>query len=351
MNQAIATLGEGTTPLVRSHRIGPESGSPKLHFKLESCNPSGSYKDRFIAREITAIREGRAAGCVATSSGNTGSSLAAYCARYALRCVILVNHDAPAGKLAQMQAHGATVLRVCGFVSNPAVTEKVFSSLRIFSESRNVPLVVSAYRFCPAGMAGVQTIALELTAQLAETPAVHVFVPVGGGGLYASIVLGFQNCGGSVPRVHAVQPAGCSTVAASFLRGDDQIRPVMSTTRVSGLSVPYDIDASLALHYLKECGGSAFEVEDEEVFEAQQMLMSREGIYCEPAAAAALAGWRQARKSGLVADSETSVCLVTGHGFKDPASVEAAARRHPSLSVHPGELDSLLPRLVERDLC
>ncbi len=351
MNETIATLGEGNTPLARSHRIGPENGSPNLHFKLESCNPSGSYKDRFIAREVTAILRRRVAGCVATSSGNTGSSLAAYCARYNLRCVILVNHDAPAGKLAQMQAHGATVLRVCDFVSNPAVTERVFASLQIFSESRNVPLVVSAYRFCPLGMAGVQTIARELTEQLAGTVIEHVFVPVGGGGLYASVVRGFQNCGGPMPRIHAVQPAGCSTVAASFQRGDDEIRPVMSSTRVSGLSVPYDIDASLALDCLKECGGCAFEVEDEEVFDAQQLLMSREGIYCEPAGAAALAGWRQARKAGLVAESATSICLVTGHGFKDAASAEAAAQRHPSLNVDPGELDSLLPRLVERELC
>ena len=161
MNE-VATMGEGKTPLIPSHRIGPECGWPDLFFKLESCNPSGSYKDRFIANEVTAMLRRGASGCVATSSGNTGSSLAAYCARYGLRCLILVNHDAPAGKLAQMQAHGALVVRIAEFVNDPAVTERVFESLRRFSERQNVPLVVSAYRYCPEGMSGVHDIACEL---------------------------------------------------------------------------------------------------------------------------------------------------------------------------------------------
>src|SRR4051794_12685497 len=105
------TLGEGNTPLVESVRIGPERGAAGLRFKLENCNPSGSYKDRFIAAALEHMLESGARACLATSSGNTGSALAAYCARYQVRCFIAVNHDAPAGKLSQMQAHGATVLR------------------------------------------------------------------------------------------------------------------------------------------------------------------------------------------------------------------------------------------------
>ncbi|MCX6623799.1 MAG: PLP-dependent lyase/thiolase, partial [Acidobacteria bacterium] len=176
-----ASMGEGNTPLILSQRIGRKLGLSNLWFKLESSNPSGSYKDRFIAAEMTRLLRERMAGCLATSSGNTGSSLAAYCARYALPCVIVVNRDAPAGKLVQMKAHGATVIRVDGFIDSPAVTAEVFETLKRLSAGRGLALVVSAYRFCPEGMAGVESIGRELAAAPGGPPA-HVFVPVGGGG-------------------------------------------------------------------------------------------------------------------------------------------------------------------------
>ena len=183
------TLGEGNTPLVPSVRIGPRYGSVRLLFKLENCNPSGSYKDRFIAAALEHILKTGARACVATSSGNTGSALAAYSARYGVRSFILVNEDAPAGKLVQMQAHGATVIRIPAFVTDPRVTECVFAKLRSLSETRNVPLIVSAYRYCPEGMQGVESIAAELAASVPDLR--HVFVPVGGGGLYSAVVRGF----------------------------------------------------------------------------------------------------------------------------------------------------------------
>jgi len=114
------TLGEGNTPLIRSLRVGPHEGLDRLFFKLENTNPSGSYKDRFVAAEVEQVLASGAKGCLATSSGNTGSALAAYCARYGLPCVVLVGETTPAGKLAQMQAHGARVLRVRGFLSSPS---------------------------------------------------------------------------------------------------------------------------------------------------------------------------------------------------------------------------------------
>jgi threonine synthase len=337
-------MGEGGTPLVASARIGPELGASRLFFKLESCNPSGSYKDRFIAAEITRVLAGGARACVATSSGNTGSSLAAYCARYDLLCAILVNEDAPAGKLAQMQAHGAQVLRIPHFVNDPRVTEAVLATLRAFSAAGGVPLIVSAYRYCPIGMAGVESIAAEIRAQAPEGVD-HVFVPVGGGGLYSAVTRGFERAGGPVPKIHAVQPSGCSTVVATYERGDDEIRPVTSTTRISGLSVPSDIDASLALACVRR-RGTAIAVSDESVYEAQRMLLEREGIYCEPAGAAALAGWRQALNRGTAGRRESAVCLVTGHGFKDPTSVEAASAAHPSRLVPADAVEAALVELI-----
>ncbi len=330
-------MGEGNTPLVESVHIGPALGMRRLMFKLESCNPTGSYKDRFVAAEVARLLRTGATSCVATSSGNTGSSLAAYCARYGLTCAIAVNQSAPAGKLQQMQAHGARIIRVRDFVSDPRITQRVFADLYQFSVARNAPLVVSAYRHCPEGMAGVESLGHELA-----DFAAHVFVPVGGGGLFTAVARGI----GDRARVHAVQPARCSTVAAAFIRGDDEIRPVHSTTRISGLAVPFDIDASLALRYLRACRGQAFAVDDEEVFEMQRAMLAHEGIYCEPAGAAAIAGVRRALDRRIVRRDEPVVCIVTGHGFKDPDSIAEAAAGHPDRVVEPAQLTGVLMNIL-----
>lgn len=339
------SLGEGNTPLIESVSVGPSLGLRRLFFKLENCNPSGSYKDRFIASETARMLRIGARACVATSSGNTGSALAAYCARYGIKCLIVVNEDAPAGKLEQMQAHAANIFRVKGFIHSPGITEKVFQVLTELSTRRNLPLVVSAFRYCPEGMAGVEAIAEELLQQ-APYRIDHVFVPVGGGGLFSAVCKGFERHLESAPRVHAVQPGGCSTVVAAFERGNSEIRPIESTTRISGLAVPFDIDASLALAYLRQLGGRGFAVEDEEVFEMQQTMLSNEGIYCEPAGATALSGLRKAVKLGVVSNDETIVCLVTGHGFKDPDAVHRAAAKHVPMLVDAQQLRDKLEEIA-----
>jgi len=318
-------MGEGNTPLIPSTRIGPELGLHNLWFKLENTNPSGSYKDRFVTAELARPGNEGIRGCLATSSGNTGSSLAACCARYQLPCTIVVNHQVPEGKLIQMKAHGANVIRVEGFAESPATTSAVFDTLGRLSTGRHLTLVVSAYRYCPVGMAGVESLGRELAAA-SDGPSSHVFVPVGGGGLYCAVTRGLAS---TPARVHVVQPQGCSTVAAAFKRGDGEIRPVESTTRISGLAVPFDIDASRALKLLCQNGGQAFEVSDDEIFKAQRALLQLEGIFAEPAGATALAGLATAAARRLVSPDEKVVCLVTGSGFKDPGSLATAAARHP----------------------
>jgi len=332
------TMGEGNTPLVAS------AHSESLYFKLESCNPSGSYKDRFIAAELTDVLARGSRSCVATSSGNTGSSLAAYCARYGLPCLILVNQDAPEGKLAQMRAHGAIVIRIPQFVTSPKITEAVFSQLREFAESSGAALVVSAFRYCPVGMRAVQGISREIAGQLSNVD--HVFVPVGGGGLYSAVVRGFAE-EGRMPRVHAVQPEGCPTVLDAYLNSRDDVRAMESTTRISGLSVPFDIDAGLALGLARKHYGMVIGVSDAEVFEAQRLLLRTEGVYAEPAGATAFAGFRKALASGAVGAAERAVCLVTGSGFKDPMSIQEASRGLESPTVSYTDVLSELRRLVQ----
>lgn len=327
------TLGEGNTPLVASARI-----APALSFKLEYTNPTGSYKDRFIQRELNSYATAPPF-VLATSSGNTGASLAAYAARAGWRCLICAHPEAPAGKVTQMRAHGATVVRIPGFSVDAAVTAAVFADLDRWRRAQGVPLVVSAFRYCPVGMAGVETIADELAL---HTPR-HVFVPVGGGGLYVAMVRGFARLGLSV-KVHAVQPSGCATVVEAWRKRQTHAELMASTTQISGLSVPSDVDATLALEHLYANGGLGIAVSDEAVWSAQRRLLREEGIFTEPAGAAALAGWLQTTKSGLVLRDETAVCLVTGHGAKDNASLDAAAAQVDSPLVAAPDLSEFLNR-------
>ncbi len=346
---------ETPTPLISAPRL-----APNVYFKLESCQPTGSYKDRFVAAELASIlsqvfsvggRVPRPARdplvpprrlCVATSSGNTGSSLAAHCARHGLPCVILVNADAPSGKLLQMQAHGARLLRIPNFVTSPQVTQQVFAQLEAFTNEGTAALVVSAFRYCPIGMNGVKSIAREIAAQAPETA--HVFVPAGSGGLFAAVSEEMRRIQPTT-RVHAVQPQGCPTIVDAFRTGQP-VKPITSTTRISGLSVPFDIDASLAVRRLQEDGGQAFDIPDEAVYAAQRDLLRLAGIYAEPAGATAFAGYQQAREQGVVREGEAVVCLVTGHGFKDPASIEEAAKASPGHIVAPGEVRAALQEMA-----
>jgi len=219
----------------------------------------------------------------------------------------------------------------------------VFAQLTAFTENGPAALVVSAFRYCPVGMGGVRAIAREIVEQLPETR--HVFVPVGSGGLFAAVSMEMHQIQPST-RVHAVQPEGCPTIWNAFRTGASEITPVTSTTRISGLSVPFDIDGGLALRCLRMHGGEAFGVSDAAVFQAQRDMLRIAGIYSEPAGATALAGYYQAREQGIVADGEAAVCLVTGHGFKDPASMEAAAQEVPGITVSPSEVRAVLEEVA-----
>lgn len=344
-NTGHVTLGEGNTPLIFSQQIGCEIGLKSLFFKLENCNPSGSYKDRFSASQIDLLLRSGVRSCLATSSGNTGASIAAFCARYGLKCGIIVGESVPTGKLEQMQAHGASLLRVADYDTSPEVGQRVLEFLLNFSKSHGLPFVISSYRHCPVGMSGVESLSAELFDQL-DGEIDHVFVPVGGGGLFTAVCRGFFKKGPSIPRVHAVQTKGCSTIAAAWLRGDDEIRSVTSTTTVTGISVSYNVDGDEALRMLRRVNGLGLAVSDEDVYAAQQMLLDREGIFAEPAGAASLAGLIAGVKAGQIDRHCRIVCLVTGSGFKDPSSISRAAANCPAIWIGFDELEGNLIQLV-----
>lgn len=314
------SLGEGDTPCIVSRAIGPSIGLPRLYFKLETVNPSGSYKDRFAALAISHMLANQQHTCLATSSGNTGAALAAYCAAARIRCQIAVVETAPIAKLQQMMAYGAEIQRVRGFGVDATVTGQVFERLQRQAASPGYALQVSAYRYSPLGMQGVEGITYELDNELPDDIA-HVFCPAGGGGLTLAVARGFRNLSRRV-SVHCVQPDGNDTIAGPLRSGLDVARDVKCKTTISGLQVANVIDGNEVVAACRSSGGTGHTVSDDAVLVAQRRLAREEGVFCEPAGAVALAGIINAVQQDKFETSSPVVCLVTGSGFKDAHSVE-----------------------------
>ncbi|MGN6603638.1 MAG: pyridoxal-phosphate dependent enzyme [Ginsengibacter sp.] len=319
------TLGEGDTPLIHSRHIGTSLGLENLFFKLEMVNPSGSYKDRFACLAVSKMVEDNIPFCVATSSGNTGAALAAYCAAAGIKCYLAIVDGAPSGKLQQMRVYGAETLMIKGFGLEASVTEKVMDGLTKLAAQFGSSVQISAFKYSPIPMQGVQTIAYEVAEELSEGET-HLFSPSGGGGLTLAMVKGFRkwketNKHFQIPKVHCVQPVGNNSIAGPLRTGLDLAQEVPNcTTHISGLQVPNVIDGNETLGFCRSTGGTGYVVEDELVYQCQESLSLNEGIFCEPAGAVALAGLVQAVQKGEISSSDQVVCLVTGHGFKDPVS-------------------------------
>lgn len=332
-DRGMFSLGEGNTPLVRSKSIGPSLGIPHLYFKLENLNPTGSYKDRFASVLVREMMERGQKTCMATSSGNTGAALAAYTAAAGISCIILVVDGAPLPKLRQMQLYGARLLMIRDFGKSAEVTEGVFTALQELSNRYNLPLPISAYKFCPEGMRGVETLAHEVVDSLGGQG--EIFVPAGGGGLTLAVATGIRSRKGNY-KVHCVQPEGNDTIASS-LREGTAARPVSrSTTSVSGLQVANVLDGQEVIGACIQSGGTGYVVSDENVYRWHRELAMKEGIFSEPAGAVALAGLEEAVRRGEAGADGRYVCLVTGSGFKDMAAVETRFSL-PDISALPAE--------------
>ncbi len=325
----IATLGEGNTPLVQSSRIGPALGLRHLYFKLESQNPTGSFKDRFASVAVSLMIEDGRRKIMASSSGNSGSALAAYAARLGLEMELYVLEHCAEEKLIQTLAFGAKVFRVRGLGHSLEIEDHLMRRLQARARSCAAVLLVSAYSTNPTEMEGIKTIAHEICEQLGGPPD-HVFIPVGGGGLFVGCYRGFREVSEmkkySLPRLHAVQPEGCATVVGPLSRRETRAQPVGCTTQISGLQVASIYDGQAVLETVVLTEGSGQMVSDEEIYCWQNRLIREEGIYAEPAGAAALAGLSSATETGLVGAEERVICLVTGSGFKGLSSIQKTVR-------------------------
>jgi threonine synthase len=283
------TLGEGSTPLIRSRRIGERLGV-ELRFKFEGMNPTGSFKDRGMTVAVSKAVEDGAAAVVCASTGNTASSAAAYAARAGLTAVILCPSGAvAAAKLAQSRAVGAKVLEV-----NGSFDEALRSCLEL--AERGTHALVNSLN--PHRIEGQKTAAFEIDEALGCGPDV-LALPYGGGGNTVAYAKGFAE-DGVRPRMISAHAVDRSTTLASAIRIAEPAHAV-------------EVDALVADGTVEPVA-----VTDEDITRMWLELASLEGIFCEPSSAAGLAA---VEKLGLERGT-TVVCVLTGHGLKDAARVE-----------------------------
>ena len=299
-------LGEGETPLVAARRLSDRVGCPRLYFKLEMCNPTGSFKDRgMVVAVAKAVEEGSQA-VLCASTGNTSASAAAYAAHCGLDAFVLVPRGNIAqGKLAQAVAHGARVLALDGnFDAALAIAREI---------SRRHP-VAMVNSINPYRIEGQKTAAFEIVDALGDAPDL-LFIPVGNAGNITAYWRGFveyyrAEIAVKKPRVMGWQAAG----AAPIVRGQPVENPETVATAIR-IGNPASWKGALAAR--DESGGAIDTVTDDEILEAYRLLAQEEGIFGEPASAACVAGLLKAAPSLDLAD-KTVVCVLTGHGLKDP---------------------------------
>ena len=336
------SLGEGNTPLLPAAHLDPVIGPQTRYYKVEGLNPTGSYKDRIAAVGMARLRALGRTGWAATSSGNAGASMAAYGARACLTGHLFTLERASPAKLAQIRAHGPQIYAVRGLGLTPEAERATWSNLAELCNRRDWGMLVTAYRFSPHAMEGVKTIAFELFEQLGGVPAA-VYVPVGGGGLLWGLWRGFlelQAAGlcSTLPRIIAVQPAGCDAIARAWRSGTALTPLDRCASAISGLQLTSPPDGELVLRALHASGGWATRVPDEATYAAQLDLARQEGLFVEPAAAITLAAARIDAQEGRSTGAGAVVCLLTGIGFKDAAAVERMAADRPATLIDPAAI-------------
>jgi len=327
-------LGEGNTPLLLSKRIGPAAGLDQLFLKLESCNPSGAFKDRAGALVAALALDAGSGGLLTASSGNAAAAVSAYGAAAGLKCLILLEPGSPPTKLRQALATGARVLPVEGvFAHGPEAISRLM--LQVAEALQYYPAFVWA-PVNPYILEGIKTITYEVVAQLSGPPDV-VVCPVGGGDMFVAQWRGYLELKRAgvidrLPRMVAVQSVSAPPLLKAFESGAERV-PTLSyaNSRISGINVPFTGEHTLVA--VRQSGGTVVGVTDEDIFAAQRRVGYNEGVWLEPAAAAPVAALARLVAKGKIRATERVVCICSGAGFKDvhlaqPAA-EAVSRQAP----------------------
>jgi threonine synthase len=309
----VVSLHEGDTPLVEAPSLGALSGvSLKVYLKYEGANPTGSFKDRGMTMAISKAKEAGSRAVICASTGNTSASAAAYAARAGMACYVILPKGAIAlGKLAQAMMHGAKVIAIEGNFDD------ALEIVKAISEENNITLVNSIN---PYRIEGQKTGAFEIVEQLGgQAPDFH-FIPVGNAGNITAYWKGYKEYHqlgkiSKLPRMLGFQAA----LSAPIVKGHPIKNP---KTLATAIKIGNPASWKFATAARDESRGAIGSVTDAQIISAYRHLGKVEGVFCEPASAASVAGFMKLAKSGYFVKEApqggTAVCILTGHGLKDP---------------------------------
>lgn len=304
----IVSLGEGNTPLIKLSNLTRSLGmDAALYIKYEGLNPTGSFKDRGMTMAVTKAVEKGSRAIICASTGNTSASAAAYAARAGITAIVLIPEGKIAlGKLAQAMMHGAVVIQIKGnFDEGMQLVKEV-------GEQTPITIVNSIN---PFRIQGQKTAAFEIIEELGAAPDYHC-LPVGNAGNITAHWMGYSEYAehgivNNRPIMVGYQAAG----AAPFIAGKMIDKPETVATAIR-IGHPQSWDQAWKVQ--KESNGWFDKCSDEDILAAQSLLARQEGIFCEPASAASVAGALQDIKDGKIPKGSQIVCTLTGHGLKDP---------------------------------
>lgn len=305
-NTPVVTLLEGNTPLIPARNLSRDL-EVDVYFKYEGLNPTGSFKDRGMTMAVSKAAEEGARAVICASTGNTSASAAAYASVAGITCVVLIPRGAIAmGKLSQALVHGAQVIAVDGNFDD---------ALRVVREIADTNPIVLVNSINPNRIEGQKTGAFEICDIMGRAPGVHC-IPVGNAGNITAYWKGYREYGAAgridrLPRMMGFQAAG----SAPIVLGHPIEKP---ETIATAIRIGNPASWKSAVEAAEQSGGVIDKVTDHEILEAYHYLASKEGLFVEPASAASVAGLMKARGGGLVESGETVVCILTGHGLKDP---------------------------------
>ena len=325
----IISLGEGNTPLIRLHNISREMGRDvDIYVKFEGLNPTGSFKDRGMTMAVTKALEEGSRAIICASTGNTSAAAAAYAARAGITAFVLIPDGKIAmGKLAQAMMYGAVTIQIKGNFDD---------GMQLVKEMAEHAPVTIVNSINPYRLQGQKTAAFEIVEELGRAPDYHC-LPVGNAGNITAHWIGYSeyahhtgdivtaactscdgHCpygGGGIIGSRPIMVGYQASGSAPFLRGGPVAEPETVATAIR-IGNPQSWDNAWTVR--EESGGWFDECTDDEILAAQKLLAEREGVFCEPASAASLAGAMRDVKSGRIPEGSSIVCTLTGNGLKDP---------------------------------
>jgi len=328
----VVALGEGNTPLIHAKRLARKI-DPRidLYLKFEGANPTGSFKDRGMTLAISKALEAGAKAVICASTGNTSASAAAYGARAGLAVYVLIPAGKIAlGKLSQAMMHRATVIQIEGNF------DQALAIVKDLAAAHPIELVNSIN---PFRIEGQKTAAMEVCDQLGGAPSVHV-LPVGNAGNITAYWRGYKEYRDSgqasrAPRVMGFQAAGAAPIVLGHIVEDPQ-------TVATAIRIGNPASWKAALQAVEESSGRIDMVTDEEILQAYGLVAAEEGVFCEPASAASVAGVIKLSGTGALKEGDKVVCTLTGHGLKDADTAIGVSRQPRTVKASREDVARLL---------